>query len=123
MTLIEAINRLDAIKPNGYTQSEKVEWLSNLDGMIKNLVIDTHEDGEDIVFNGYNDETPLETELIVKSPYDDIYILWLESKIDYANSEYVKYNNSITRYNDIYQAFTNEYNRKHMPKGQAYKFF
>lgn len=123
MTLIEAINRIDNVKPNGYTQTEKIEWLSTLDGMIKRLVIDTHEGGEDIEFNGYNDDTPMDTKLIVDAPYDDIYILWLESKIDYANSEYVKYNNSITRYNDIYETFSNEYNRMHMPKGSAIKYF
>lgn len=123
MTLIEAINRLDSLKPNGYTQSEKVAWLSDLDGMIKNQVIDTHEGSDEVVFKEYTDDTPLDTELIVKSPYDDLYIHWMESKIDYANGEYVKYNNSITRYNDIYQAFANDYNRQHMPKGNAIKYF
>lgn len=123
MTLIEAINRVDALKPNAYTQSEKIEWLSTLDGMVKIFVIDTHEGGEDIVFNGYDDETPLDTELLVKAPYEDIYIAWLESKIDYHNGEYVKYNNSITRYNDIYQGYANDYNRTHMPKGSQIKYF
>lgn len=123
MTLIEAINRTDELKPNGFSQTEKVEWLSILDGMIKNDIIDTHEGGEDIPFSGYNDETPNETKLIVESPYDDIYILWLESRIDYANAEYAKYNNSITRYNDIYQAYSNYYNRTHMPKGIKLKYF
>lgn len=123
MNLIEAINRLDAVKPNAYTQSEKIAWLSDLDGMIKNLVIDTHEGGEEVDFKGYTDETPLDTVLIVGSPYEDLYILWLESKIDYANGEYVKYNNSITRYNDIFQTYNNEYNRTHMPKGSAFKYF
>lgn len=123
MTLIEAINRVDALKPNAYTQSEKIEWLSTLDGMVKRFVIDTHEGGEGIVFKGYDDETPLDTELLVKAPYEDIYIAWLESKIDYHNGEYVKYNNSITRYNDIYQGYCNDYNRTHMPKGSQIKYF
>ena len=123
MTIIEAINKIDALKPNGYTQSEKIAWLSTLDGMIKRSVIDTHEGGSEISFYGYDDETPLNTELIVKEPYDDLYILWLESKIDYANSEYVRYNNSITRYNDVYWAFVREYNRNHMPRGTRIKYF
>ena len=123
MTLIEAINRVDALKPNAYTPYEKIDWLSTLDGMVKRFVIDTHEGGEGIVFKGYDDETPLDTELLVKAPYEDIYIAWLESKIDYHNGEYVKYNNSITRYNDIYQGYCNEYNRTHMPKGSQIKYF
>ena len=123
MTLIEAINRVDALKPNAYTPYEQIDWLSTLDGMVKRFVIDTHEGGEGIVFKGYDDETPLDTELLVKAPYEDIYIAWLESKIDYHNGEYVKYNNSITRYNDIYQGYCNDYNRTHMPKGSQIKYF
>lgn len=123
MTLIEVINELDAIKPNTYTQDEKIKWLSELDGMIKSLVIDTHEGNEDITFDGYTPDTSLDTKLIIDSPYDELYIRWLESKVDYANAEYVKYNNSITRYNDLYQAFCNDYNRKHMPKGIQNKYF
>lgn len=123
MTLIEAINRVDALKPNVYTQEEKIAWLSTLDGMVMKGVIDKHEGGEDIVFNGYTVDTPLDTELIVQAPYDEIYVCWLESKIDYANSEYAKYNNSIIRYNDFYSGFASEYNRTHMPKGSAVKYF
>lgn len=123
MTLIEAINKIDELKPNGYSQSEKISWLSEVEGMIKRLVVDTHEGGEDIEFIGYTDESPLDTKLIVEAPYESVYILWLESKIDYANGEYAKYNNSITRYNDIYSAFQNDYNRAHMPKGSANKYF
>lgn len=95
----------------------------HLDGMIKRDVIDTHEDGEDIHFDGYTADTPLDTELIVTAPYDELYITWLESKIDYSNGEYVKYNNSITRFNDTYMNFNNDYNRRHMPKGTDIKYF
>ena len=123
MTLIEAINRIDSLKPNAYTPTEKTEWLSQLEGMIKRDIIDTHEGGDGMEFNGYDDETPTDTELIVKAPYDDIYIHWLESKIDYYNSEYEKYNNSITRFNDAYQDFSNNYNRTNMPKGKKIKYF
>lgn len=124
MTLIEAINSIDGLKPNTYTPSEKIKWLSTLDGMIKRDIIDTHEPGEtEIEFNGYTDDTPMNTELIVGSPYEDIYTTWLESKIDYSNSEYIKYNNSITRFNDIFQNYRNYYNRTHMPLGVGIKYY
>ena len=123
MTIIEAINKVDVLKPNSYTQTEKVKWLSNLDGVIKSEIIDTHEGGEDIVFNGYEDTTPVETEMLVPYPYDDLYIKWLESQIDYNNAEYQKYNNSTTAYNNAYSAFERYYNRQHMPKQTKMKFF
>lgn len=123
MTIIGAINRVDELKPNGYTQAQKIEWLSSLDGMIKRTVIDTHEGGDDIHFTPYNTETDLDTELLVAAPYDELYIHWLESKIDYANAEYAHYNNSTMRFNDVYADFANDYNRTHMPKGNHFKYF
>lgn len=123
MRLIEAIDRIDTLMPNIYTQQEKIVWLSEIEYMIKSHIIDTHEGGEGIVFNGYNDETPLTTEMIVHQPYDDLYILWLEQKIHYMNGEYTKYNNSVTRFNDFYSEFENEYNRTHLPKSRKFKYF
>lgn len=123
MTILEAVNRVDTTKPNSYTQVEKVDWLSALDGIIKHQIIDTHEGGEGKVFKGYNADTSLDTVLLVPAPYDDIYIRWLEARIDYANGENDKYNNSLTAYNDTYDLYANYYNRTHMPKGKKFKFF
>ena len=123
MKIIEAINKIDTLKPNNYTHSDKIKWLSNLDGIIKAEIIDTHEGGSSIEFNGYTDETLLETELLVPAPYDDIYVKWLESQIDYTNAEYGKYNNSSTAYNTAYSAFERYYNRTHMPIQRKLKFF
>lgn len=123
MTIIEAINRIDALKPNNYSQEDKVAWLSQIDGGIKKEIIDTHEGGEAITFNGYNEATPMDTELLIPSPYDDVYIKWLEAQIDYANSEYGRYNNSMVAYNSALTSFERFYNRNHMPKGNNIKFF
>lgn len=123
MTIIEAINKIDVLKPNNYTQLDKIGWLSELDGIIKCEIIDTHEGGEKVVFNGYNPQTSLQTELLVPAPYDDIYIKWLEAKIDYTNAEYGKYNNTMTMYNTAYSAFARYYNRHNMPIQKKLKFF
>ena len=123
MTILEAVHKIDTVKPNSYTQPEKVKWLSTIDGIIKSEIIDTHEGGEDIVFEGYADDTDLDTMLLVPAPYDDIYIRWLEARIDYANGEINKYNNSLTAYNDAYDLYARYYNRNHMPKGKKFKFF
>ena len=123
MKILEAITKIDTLKPNSYTQDEKIKWLSTLDGIIKSEIIDTHEDGEDIVFNGYESDTSLDTVLLVPSPYCDVYIRYLEAQIDYANAEYGKYNNSMAMYNSAYSSFERYYNRTHMPKGKKFKFF
>lgn len=123
MTIIEAINRIDAVNPNNYSQTEKVAWLSTLDGVIKKEIIDTHEGAEAVTFNGYNAETPLDTELIVPAPYDEVYLFWLQSKIDYWNAEMGKYNNSIAMYNTAYSTFEKAYNRENKPISKKLKFF
>lgn len=123
MTIMEVLYRIDEVKPNSYSQPEKIKWLSTLDGVIKSEIVDTHEGGEGVVFNGYNEDSDLATELLVPAPYDDIYLRWLETQIDYANGEYGKYNNSMAMYNTAYTSFANYYNRTHMPKGKKLKFF
>ena len=123
MTINEAITRHDSLKPNGYSQTDKIGWLSIVDGMIKNNIIDTHEGGEEVTFNGYDDDTPPDTELIVKAPYDELYISWLSAMVDFHNGEFTRYNNNIVRYNDTLTAYANHYNRTHMPKGKTIKYF
>lgn len=123
MTIIEAINRIDILKPNTYDPETKVYWLSKLDGIIFDKIIKTHEGAEAEKFDGYVAETPMDTKLIISAPYDDIYIKWLEAQIDYANGEYDKYNNSIVAYNDAYAEFERHYNRTHMPIAKKLKYF
>ena len=123
MTIMEALHRADALKPSTYTNAERIKWLSILDGIIKTEIIDTHEGGEDVVFEGYEEDVELTKELLVPAPYDDIYIHWLEAQVDYTNGEYGKYQNSKAMYNTSYDAYKNYYNRTHMPKGKKFKFF
>lgn len=123
LKLIDAINGIDSIKPNTYSQQEKIRWISILDGNIKKEIIDTHEGAENVTFNGYDNNTDISTELLVPAPYDDIYIRWLEMQIDYANADLVKYQNSMTLYNNAYSNFEKYYNRNNMPKGKKFKFF
>lgn len=123
MKIIEAIYQIDSLKHNTYSQRDKIMWLSRLDSMVKRLIIDTHEGAENVVFEGYTEATDLETEMLVPAPFDEIYLRWLEAQIDYANSEYGKYNNSILMYQADYDAYANYYNRTHMPKGKSFKYF
>ena len=123
MTIMEALNRIDTLKPNTYSNPEKIKWLSILDGMIKTEIIDTHEGGEDVIFEEYAEDGDLTKPLLVPAPYDDIYIHWLSAQIDYTNGEYGKYNNSKLAYNSSLMAFSQHYNGKNKPKGSGrFKF-
>ena len=121
MKIIEAINQIDSLKHNTYSQDNKVTWLSRLDSMVKKHIIDTHEDEVD--FSGYDSLTDLQTELLVPAPYDEVYLRWMEAQIDYHNGEYEKYNNAIEMFNTTFNSYQNYYNRTHKPKGKQFKYF
>ena len=123
MTIIEAVNKIDALKPNNYTTENKVAWLSTIDGIIKKEIIDTHEGADKVTFNGYDASTTNDTVLLVPAPYDDIYIRWLEAQIDYNNGEYGRYSNSMTMYNAAYSNYERYYNRNNMPISKGFKYF
>ena len=115
MKIIEAINRIDSLKHNTYSPSDKVEWLSRVDWMVKRHIIDAHEGAEKVSFTGYDDNTDRQTELLVPAPYDELYLRWMEAQIDYHNGEYKKYNNAIIMYNTAFDAYQKYYVRTQTP--------
>ena len=123
MTLIEAISRLDALKPNGFSGEQKIFWLSALDAEVKSGIIDRHEGGGEIEFVPYSQDSPGDTQLLIPAPYEEVYLRYLEAQIDYANGEYERFNNSNAMYTAAYEAFSRAYNRKHMPLGADKKYF
>ena len=122
MTIKEAITRLDALKFNTYTQEDKVEWLSRLDSAVKLQIIDSHGGADNVTFNGYDEDTPDNTVLLVPAPYDEVYLRWMEAQIDYHNGEYDKFNNSIIMYNTAFDAYQKHYTRTHMPVHSGRRF-
>lgn len=122
MKIIEAITKLDSLLFNTYTQSDKVDWLSRLDTMVKKQIIDTHEGAEAVSFTGYDDNTDTGTELLVAAPHDEMYLRWMEAQIHYHNGEYDKYNNAIIMFNTAYEAYQAYYTRNHLPVSRSRRF-
>ncbi len=113
MTVREAIETLDLLKPNQYDDNIKVKWLSELDRKIKTEIIDTHENS--VEFTGYDEETDIETELLIQDDYSTAYIYWLMAKVDYFNNETVRYNNDMMMFNTEIADFNRWYNRTYKP--------
>lgn len=101
-TLREVIDLVDGIKPNAFDDAVKVAWLASLDQKIAvNVMLLSREDAGQIRYSTGN----MDAQLLVGAPYEDIYEAWLCAKIDFANGEAEKYQNSITMYNAIYDEF------------------
>ena len=121
MTMIEAIGRLDALRHNTFRQEEKIQWLSQVDGLVYQEVISTHEGGTD--FRPYDAQTPLEQELLVPAPYDELYLHYLEAQMDYYQGEADRYNRAMGMFQSVLTAYINYYNRTHLPLGQRFRYF
>ena len=121
MTILEAIGRVDALRHNTFCQEEKIRWLAQVDGQVNRELIRTHEDGMD--FRPYDAQTPLEQELLVPAPYDELYLHYLEAQMDYYQAEFDHYNRSMGMYQAVFSAFANDYNRTHRPLGHRFRYF
>lgn len=119
MTIQEALEKVDKLKPNQFEEAEKIRWLSDLDARVKAEIIDNHEGADKIAFNGYDEKTNRDTVLLVPEPYSELYLLYLAAQIDFYNAEYTRYNNSMVMFNTMYDDFAVYYNRTHMPIQRA----
>lgn len=134
MTVREAIERVDASKPNTFPIEDKVMWLAYLDGIIFEETIHTHEpikkkpiieDGEIKPFPEIVEEKVPDThysadnmdaELLAEYPYSELYPAFLKMKIDEENGETARYNNSAAMFNSLHADYLRWYNKYHMPK-------
>ena len=100
MKIKDAIRRTDLAKPNAFEEELKFAWLASLEGQIAADVF-LMAPAETEQFD-YPYPAGLDTELLVRPPYDELYVLYLEAKID---GEYNKYQNSLQLYNNAYGNF------------------
>ena len=113
MTIEKIISQLDSQLPNTASQSEKVGWLDRIDRQVKHEILDTHTAPAE--FEGYTDDTPLNTTLLIPEPYDECYIRYMEAQIHYAMGEMSRYKNSMMLFNTVYSAYSSWYHRTHTP--------
>ena len=119
MTIREAIALVDRLTPNQYGSADKLRWLSERVGAGWHEFWSAHESAVP-AFAVYGPEADLDgTALLFGGPYDEIYRWYLEMKIDDANGEMAKYNNSAAKYNMYYQSYQNAFNRALLTKSEA----
>ncbi len=113
-TIAEVLRQTDELKPNQYTELQKIQWLSECEHMIYTEIISRHENSGE-TFNSYDAETSKETVLLAIAPYDTLYRHYLMMQIDLANQEYARYNNSSGVFNAMYHDYRAWYTRSRMP--------
>lgn len=115
MTIEQAIFQADELKPNQIPRAEKISWLSHLDKRIFREIIQQHDPDPAYpdAFSGYTQDTPPDTELLAKAPYDELYLYCLQMRADLVNQEYDKYNNDLLLFSAAWGAFARAYHREH----------
>lgn len=123
MTIQAAIDRIDTMKPNMFDDKQKIAWLSEVDGYVWRELIKTHEgQPEGFVFVGYDQDTEMDTELLIPEPYTGVYDSYLSAQMDQKNMESGKYAQNMVRFNNEWQTYADYYNRNHTPKTLVHQF-
>lgn len=114
MTIRQAIDRLDSRMANTFTNADKVAWLSTADSRIGINIFNT----SGIEYS----ESELDIFLLAPTPFDEMYLYYLEAMIHYHNGENDRYNAAIILYNNAFDEFAAFNMRTEKPKQKASRF-
>ena len=116
MTIQQVISKVDELRPNQYTNEMKVKWLTQIDGLVWEVIVKTHERPEGLreEFTGYDEERMTE-ELLAPDVWAAVYEWWLYAQMDLANMELQKYENDMAMYNTAWRELEAWWNRTYMP--------
>ncbi|MBO4418984.1 MAG: hypothetical protein J5789_04070 [Oscillospiraceae bacterium] len=117
MTIRDAIDQADQLRPNELDLLTKLRWLSRLDGKICTELLAAFA-GEPVEIVPYEDQaSKLTTPLVIPFPYDELYPRYLAMRIDLEHGELERYNNDAALFNRLWQTTAAHYCRTHSPKG------
>ena len=105
MTVKEAVKRADALRMNTVSEEQKAAWVCDLDGQLAEMF------GVEQPANTW----PEDRVLLMPSPHEEIYQLYLICKIDYYNQEMKLYANDLAIYNTALAEAQAWYRRTHRP--------
>ena len=106
MYLREAIARANEMRINTINDSTKSKWAYTVDCGVAEIM---------------HAEKPIETfpadrELLMPSPHDEIYVLYIAAMIDYQNGEIELYRNDIAVFEEAMKQASAWYRRNHPAK-------
>lgn len=105
-TMNKVVEHVDRMNPNVFTDMDKYEWMKTLEGLVANEVMQDE-------CPAYSLPEDADTPLLVQSPYDDIYRLYVTAMIYLHNREYDHYNNAVLVFKERYEQYKAWYIRNH----------
>ena len=120
MIVAGMIEQFNMERPNSVEDFVKKDWLRKCEANILESVIYLREpkEGERTreEWQEYLDTFDYDTELILKEPYDDLYIYFLDQRIGLNNGDTKRYNIASRLFDNAFLTFQQKYNREHLPK-------
>lgn len=118
MTVGELIERIIMLRGRQYDEDIMVGWLNEIEGQVVDDVVNRAE-GYEMEFKPLSYAQDTERQLTIPGRFQDVYINYMLSKIDYHNQETERYNNDVVMYNSAYDAYAAWFRRAHRPKQGA----
>lgn len=114
------IDQYNIERPNSVEDDLKMEMLRKCEANLLDSVILLYEpqEGERTKeeWDEYLENFNYDTELILKEPFDDLYIFYLDQRISMNQNDTKRYNVASRLYDNLLLAFKQKYNREHIPK-------
>ncbi len=123
MTLQEALDIIDEMKPNMMKRDLKIKYITEIEQLIHDEILMNHEHTpEEETCPVYTEETLPGTVLIVPDPYSMVYVYWVMTKIDMQNQEDARYNVDRSHFENEYDAMSDWWTRNKMPIQKTREF-
>lgn len=110
-TLQQVITRADEDKTNAYDEVKKTLWINTINKLIHTEVKKSREEYQELTYPDSQD-----VDLIVPTPYDNVYDYYIYAMIDLLNTDFASYNNYMQVYNTAYNEYAKHYLRNNMPE-------
>lgn len=116
MTIQEALDLLDEMKPNMMSRKTKIKFLQEIEQLIHEEILMKHAHLPwQAIMPTYSEDTDPGTKLLAPDPYSMVYVYWLMSKVDIMTQEDGRYNIDRMQFEQAYQTLNDWWNRKFVP--------
>ena len=99
MTISQVIGYVNEIKPNTFTDALLLDWINDISAKVQTEIMGVKPEG----IRRYTLPEDLNTELELPKPFDEVYALYVEAQVDFAQQEIATYNNTMVMFNAAYK--------------------
>lgn len=112
----EIIARVSEEKPSSMSDREMARWILELDGKLYQEFFQKKGEKPSESYDGSNNIV-----LLLESPYDIIYDLYLYAMIHHMAEDTEEYYNAMSLFNTKLDEFKKQYHRTHIPQSVTFK--